>query len=112
MNNLVRNIVFFTLISNIAGSCLLKQSTRNTNLCLIEENLVQPEFLDELCKNDNVNKALSVIAEYKTTFESYRVLGDYCRVGSIGRLSWIKYKHVSEKLLNSKSVNMVSIMII
>lgn len=106
--NLLQKTIFLTLIVNITASCLLKQNTRNTNLCLIEENLAELEFLDELCKNGNVNKALSIIAEYKSTFESYRVLDDYCRVGHVGRLSWIKYKHVSEKLLNSKTVNMVS----
>jgi len=104
--NKLSPIFVIALIAGATANCLLKQSAKQTSLCLIEENPANEEFLQKLCKDATVSSTLSIVAEYKSSFETFRNLGHYCSAGRVGRLNWIKYSLISEKLLNSKAVNM------
>lgn len=103
--------VVLALALSVSASCLLKQNLKHkVGLCLIEDNPASGEFLQALCKEDSsAVGALSIVAEYKGEFESLRTLADYCRDGKLGRLNWIKYSQISERLLNSPTVNVVSL---
>lgn len=102
-------IPIFTLIAIVHCGCLVKTRVGQVSKCIVEENVVTDEFLQELCKNLTSIAELSIIAEYKNELSSYRTLESYCNLGAVGRLSWIRSKDIYEYLLNSEKVDIVRV---
>uniref|UniRef100_A0A336MNF1 CSON004157 protein n=1 Tax=Culicoides sonorensis TaxID=179676 RepID=A0A336MNF1_CULSO len=94
-----------TLYEHVSSHCLYRNPS-NPN-CSIQENLADEKWLQELCdKNLTQSKDLTIISVLNNEFKSGRKFEDFCKVGAIGRLSWINYTKIIEPLLNSKTVNM------
>lgn len=102
-------IIFLLLcaVIHVNSYCLLSDTSVG-HRCLIQERLADTEELNSICSDYDPNHKLTIIAVFHNKLMSHRDLQTFCNEGHIGRMNWIKYSVISEYLLNSKDVDMVS----
>lgn len=105
---LIYALSLFALIETAHCGCLARKRVGQVSRCMVDENPVSDGFLQELCKNLTSIAELSIVGEYKGQLSSFRTLGNYCALGPVGRLSWVRNKEIYEFLLNSNDVDIVS----
>lgn len=109
MKNILTFSVIFILFGYINCNCLLRDVSHK---CLINENLADEKWLQDICVNNkSVISKLSIVGVLKNELKSYRTFDDYCKIGAIGRFSWINYTKIIEPLLNSAGVDMVNLFV-